>query len=195
MNTIQKKICYVDMDGVLADFELAIFSTFPELNKLTKGTPEMAKAIDHVCLTYGKRIFHDLRPMAYAIEAFHILCYHYEVYILSTPMWIVPESYTDKRLWVERVLGINAEKKLILSHNKGLCRGDYLIDDRIKHGVEEFQGEHIHFGQAGFEDWIKVLDYLATKDNFNPIETPIPEGIFDVEGWLEMILAFQLHKQ
>ena len=55
---------------------------------------------------------------------------------------------------------IEAFKKLILSHNKGLLLGDYLIDDRIANGVDGFKGEHIHFGTDQFPDWKSVLEYL-----------------------------------
>jgi len=49
---------------------------------------------------------------------------------------------------------------LILSHNKHLNIGDYLIDDRLANGVEKFTGEHIHFGTERFPDWQSVCDYL-----------------------------------
>ncbi|GEM_PF-4512743 len=39
-------------------------------------------------------------------------------------------------------------------------RGDYLIDDRIKNGAGNFAGEHIHFGQDGYETWNEVIQYL-----------------------------------
>lgn len=161
-----KKICYIDMDGVLADFEKSLYTLFPQLTHYAKGSDELKVQVDTLCATEGKRIFHDLVPMQGAVEAFNLLCEHYDVYMLSTPMWGVPESYMDKRIWIENVLGINAEKKLILSHNKGLLKGHYLIDDRLKHGVEDFEGEHIHFGQLGFENWIKVITYLREKDKW-----------------------------
>lgn len=31
-------------------------------------------------------------------------------------------------------------KSLILAHNKGLLKGDYLVDDRIQNGVDTFEG-------------------------------------------------------
>ena len=155
------------MDGVLADFEKLLFKLSPEIKELTPGSDERKNAVDTFCQTEaGRRIFHDLEPIEDAIESFHLLCEHYDVYMLSTPMWCLPESYTDKRIWIERILGENAEKKLILSHNKGLLIGDYLIDDRIKHGVDEFQGEHVHFAQPGFENWKRVIEYLRKKDNW-----------------------------
>ena len=57
--------------------------------------------------------------------------------------------------------GDPAYKRLILTHNKQLNIGDYLIDDRTKNGAGEFTGEHIHFGTEKFPDWKSVLDYLS----------------------------------
>ena len=53
---------------------------------------------------------------------------------------------------------------LILSHNKNLNRGHYLIDDRDKNGAKEFEGEHIHFGTEKFPDWQSVMKYLRSKE-------------------------------
>ena len=80
---------------------------------------------------------------------------------MSAPSWRNPSSYSDKRLWVEEHLGEFANKRLILTHNKGLFQGRALIDDRLTYGVESFQGEHIHFGSENFPDWSSVLKYLG----------------------------------
>ena len=54
-------------------------------------------------------------------------------------------------------------KRLIISHHKDLCQGDYLIDDRGKNGTSEFAGEWIHFGSEQFPDWESVLKYLSSE--------------------------------
>jgi len=41
--------------------------------------------------------------------------------------------------------------------------GDYLIDDRTANGVDEFKGEHVHFGTAAFPDWDSVVSYLVKR--------------------------------
>ena len=51
-------------------------------------------------------------------------------------------------------------KRLILSHQKDLLKGDYLIDDRHTHGANTFEGEWIQFGTDPFRDWEAVLKYL-----------------------------------
>ncbi len=38
--------------------------------------------------------------------------------------------------------------------------GDYLIDDRDRHGAKKFQGEWIQFGSEQFPDWKAVTEYL-----------------------------------
>lgn len=60
-------------------------------------------------------------------------------------------------------LGEVAYKRLILSHHKNLNKGDYLIDDRTKNGVDKFEGEHIHFGTEKFLNWNDVTNYLIEK--------------------------------
>ena len=51
-------------------------------------------------------------------------------------------------------------KRLIISHHKDLCKGDYLIDDRVKNGDGEFEGELIMYGSDRFPDWMSVINYL-----------------------------------
>ena len=83
-----------------------------------------------------------------------------DVYILSTAPWENPSAWMHKRLWVDKYLGDGAWKRLILSHNKHLNMGDYLVDDRTKNGAGDFTGELIQFGTDKFPDWDSVVQYL-----------------------------------
>jgi 5'-nucleotidase len=102
-----------------------------------------------------------MEPMDDALDAYQHLAKKYDSYILSTAPWENPSALTDKLHWVKKHLGDPAYKRLILTHNKHLNIGDYLIDDRTKNGAGEFTGEHIHFGTEKFPDWKSVLDYLS----------------------------------
>ena len=146
-----KKIMYIDMDGVLADFGMAAALHPLAKNKEHKGHPDNIPGI-----------FSTLQPMPGAVHAYNKLCQDFDVYILSTAPWDNPSAWMDKRLWVENWLGANACKRLILSHHKNLNKGDYLIDDMggSDRGQTTFEGEWIHFGQDKFPDWNAVLDYL-----------------------------------
>lgn len=144
---IEKPILYLDMDGVLCDFDL-------RHEELLKRGVSKQDAFDH------PEAYLDLRPIPDAIPSYHELEKHYEVYILSTASWDNLSSWREKRVWVEDYLGDAAKKKLILSHNKGLLKGDVLVDDRIANGVADFEGEHIHFGSAQFPNWKVTLEHL-----------------------------------
>jgi len=155
-----KKILYIDMDGVIADFDLGVKRFNSTVD--TTDFANQREVVDAICEANPK-IFHTLPPIDGAIDAVHELFNHYEVYFLSTPMWNVPESFTGKRVWIDKHFGKLAHKRLILTHRKDLNMGDYLIDDRLFNGVDKFTGEHIHFGQKGFETWYQVLNYLIKK--------------------------------
>lgn len=147
-----KKILYLDMDNVLVDFP----SAFPHLED--EQLQEFDRRLDEV-----PGIFSLMQPMPGALEAYSELVDRFDTYILSTAPWHNPSAWSDKLLWVQQYLGDPAHKRLILSHNKHLNRGDYLVDDRTKNGADRFPGEHIHFGTARFPDWDTVLAYLVAK--------------------------------
>lgn len=158
---MSKPILYIDMDGVVADFDKAANEKIPGFSSFNKD--ERDSKLD-LHLENDKEFFHDLEPIHGAVESVTILSNFYEIYFLSTPMWSVPESFTGKRLWVEEHFGKFATKRLILTHRKDLNIGDYLIDDRIHNGAGKFRGEHIHFGQGRWENgWASVFSYLRIK--------------------------------
>lgn len=148
----RKKILYVDMDGVLVDFESAV------------------QGIDGATRTqYGWHIddvpglFRKMKPLPHAIESYLILAQLFDTYILSTAPWNNPTALDDKKAWVKEYLGDVAQKRLILTHQKNLNKGDFLIDDRTLKGAAEFEGELILFGSPSFPNWESVVAYLKTK--------------------------------
>ncbi len=53
---------------------------------------------------------------------------------------------------------------IIISSNKSLLIGDYLIDDyNCGKGQESFGGELIHFGSEQFRNWKDVLNFLQPR--------------------------------
>ena len=163
MTKSKKKVLYIDMDGVVADFWKAIQINQPRIDdkKYFPTYADQEKEVDAIC-ERNPHIFKYLLPIKDAIEFTKPLFKKYDVYFLSTPMWDIPESYTDKRLWLEKYYGDLAKKRLILTNRKDLAIGDILIDDRLKNGAKDFKGLHIHFGTKAFPNWKEVSAFLNT---------------------------------
>jgi 5'-nucleotidase len=157
------KVIHIDLDGVAANFDKKMEEVAPHIY-LGDG-PDYdirSKMVDEVIRSIPG-FFQEIEPIEGAIESINHLFLNHEVYFLSSPVWAVPESFSDKRIWVEKHFGEKAKKRLILTHRKDLVIGDYLIDDRLRNGASDFKGEHIHFGSTRFPTWETVIDYIKTK--------------------------------
>lgn len=152
-----KKILYVDMDGVIACFYTGCMSIDPNVEWEEEPVNRLVEA--------NPRVFRNLPIIEGAKEAIQELKELYEIYFLSTPMWSVPESYTDKRLWLHDHYGDWAEHRLILSKHKHLHIGHYIVDDRTVNGIEKFQGKHLHFATPKFPNWDSVTQFLKKPEN------------------------------
>ena len=143
-------IIYIDMDDTLCDYSTAF-------NEAVNKVPNLAFPQSQ----YG--FYSHLKPIDGAIDGVkHLInSNHFEVYILTAPSTYNPLSYTEKRVWVEKHFGLDFTEKLIICANKGLLKGDVLIDDLIEgKGQEDFEGELIQFGSSKFPNWSAVLAYL-----------------------------------
>lgn len=149
-----KKIVYVDMDGVLSNYS-------KRYNELQND-----KGYRYPQSTYG--FFRSLELIEGAKEAIKNLKEreNVDLYILSSPSYKNPLSYSEKREWIEKEFGLDLAKNLILSTNKGLNKGDFLIDDNIEgSGQENFEGEVIQFGCNDCTNWKETIKYLDARLN------------------------------
>lgn len=149
----RKKRVFVDMDNVLVYFESGLAQVSEEVKKEYEGR------LDEIPGLFGL-----MKPMPGAIEAVHELQKHYDLFILSTAPWKNPSAWSDKVTWVTKYLDDVFHKRMVITHRKDLCQGDYLIDDRGKNGTSEFAGEWIEFGSEKFPDWNSVLVYLMNVE-------------------------------
>lgn len=138
----------VDMDHVLADFDktyIAIKTIQPDLDY-----PQSVPGF-----------FASLEPIENAISTYFWLHENFDTWILTRPSYMNPHCYTDKRLWVEKYLGLDICTKLILCPDKSLIKSDYLIDDMPWPG---FSGTQLLFGKHGdYKNWPSVKTYFKNK--------------------------------
>jgi len=144
---MRKKRIYVDMDGVLCNFKKA----YQEERKNNPFQPYPQSK-------WG--FFLYLEEIPGAIEAFKKLEKKYDVWILTRPSTYNLNCYSEKAYWVREHLGFDILEKTILSCDKSLLKGDYLIDDMDGDGQSKFEGEWIQFGSYKFTDWNSILNYL-----------------------------------
>ena len=142
----KKKILYVDMDGVLVDFDSGLKQAEPDLLKIYKGQ------LDNI-----PNLFSWMVPMSGAIETFKALAEKYDTYILTTAPWKNETALQDKKDWLNKYFGELIKKKVIFSHHKELLIGDYLIDDRPVNG---FKGKQFLFGSKEYPDWNAITKEL-----------------------------------
>jgi len=142
---MNKKIIYIDMDGVIANFK---------------------KAADEGGWTHrpDKHVnYRNLELMPGAKEALIKLNKDFDIFIASTPPWDRPECWGYKREWLAEHFAW-LKRKLILTHRKDLLIGDILIDDSRWRGQPDFKGHWLWFGTAQkCLDWPSTLELIYNK--------------------------------
>jgi 5'(3')-deoxyribonucleotidase len=153
-----KKIVYIDMDDTIADFKRDA--------KCHRGNFFVEKM-------YETGFFLNLKPVDGAQLAVRsIINMGYDVWILTQPLAENADSYTEKAQWVSMWFP-ELYSKIIMTQNKGLHLGHYLIDDneaKWKNKFEASGGKFIHFEYEGDHrlSWSLILDFfkqeIATKE-------------------------------
>ncbi len=143
-----REIVYIDMDDVFVDYKTAWIKAI-EANPQIKFPQAVYK------------FYENLEPLPNAVKCIKLLDeIGYECFIATRPSYLNPLCYTEKRMSVEKHLGIELCQKLIIIPDKTLLKGHFLIDDCVWDG---FDGEQILFGSPEFPDWLPVYKYLERR--------------------------------
>lgn len=140
---MKSKIVLVDMDGVIADFETGFIQSwkqkYPHLAYIPKEQRKNPRITDDYPQIYRKKVegiykskgfFLSLPAVEKAKKGISELRdIGYEVFICSRPLTEYKFCVQEKYLWVEKHLGKDWIKKIILTKDKTLIRGNYLIED------------------------------------------------------------------
>lgn len=133
MTQRQKKVIYLDMDDVIADF---FNSAKDKTNTVDEG------------LMYTHDFFFNLKPVSGAVSNVRrILNLGFDVWILTQPLANWAPSYSEKVRWIN-IHFPELTNKIIMTQDKGLMVGHYLIDDndvKWKAKFEKNGGKFVHF--------------------------------------------------
>lgn len=133
----------VDMDGVLANFEKGLLDEFRRrcpnklyipLNERTTfhardQYPEDSRQVLREIIK-SKGFYRNLEPIAGALEAIKEISSDNLVFICTSPANDYENCVGEKFWWVEERLGREWTKRIVLTNDKTIVRGDYLIDDK-----------------------------------------------------------------
>lgn len=150
------KLILIDQDGVLADFEQSVKSIWQNrygvplpLSKdrkhfyLHQELPHHAENLNNIYAEPG--FFENLPPISGAINALHeLLDAGLDVRICTAPINAYRHCVSEKFAWVERHLGHEWIKRIILTKDKTWVRGDILIDDK-PHITGSVQPTWVHY--------------------------------------------------
>jgi hypothetical protein len=149
----EKIIVYIDMDDTIVQYT-------KQKEQMLKDCPEMA----FPQANYG--FFTSMTPFDDAVDVIKKMIAHpmIEVGIATAPSIRNPMSYTEKRVCIEDLFGLDFCENLVIISKKNRLDGKnvYLVDDRNSgNGQDLFiKGKHIHYGSEDFPNWKVVGEYF-----------------------------------
>lgn len=152
----------IDMDGVIADFEGGVLHELlkkhPQVPVIAREdrrtfyvkdqySAEIQPLIEAICTAPG--FYDSLAPIDGALNALaELVSAGFQVHICTTPLQSSKTCIAEKVEWIRTHLGESWLQKLIITSDKTLIKGDFLIDDRPHiQGSMAASWEHILYTQ------------------------------------------------
>lgn len=147
---MRKIVVHIDLDDTVFDYKGAIKAALEK--DARQPYPQS-----------GVHFFYNLQPIEGAVEVVNWLFNQpdLDVWFLTAPSIKNPLCYTEKRLSLDKWFGSEIGSRIGIHPNKGLVKGDFLIDDiDCGKGQENFEGSLLRFGSAGYENWYAIKDHF-----------------------------------
>lgn len=174
----------IDMDDVLADFDGEFLRRWRERHPEKMYVPlkerktfyvrdsyplDLQPLVSEIYLEPG--FFREMMPVEGGVDAVKAMQQMgLEIFFCTSPLSIYKNCVLEKYEWVDRHVGSEWVKRIILTKDKTLVKGDYLIDDKpIITGVESVpMWEHVLYDRPynkdiqrkrlTWQNWKQVLD-------------------------------------
>lgn len=134
-------IILIDMDGVVADYDTNL------INKMKIKHPEIDIHKDNIwnLINENNHFYDSKKEISYSSDFYlehpiingakdaimEMLDNGYQIFFCSSPTVKNMTCHSDKNLWIRHYFGNDLAKKLILTKDKTVVHGDYLIDDKF----------------------------------------------------------------
>lgn len=182
----------IDMDGVIADFERGILDFFrakhpnesyiplKERRNFKAGddyeklNPDFKGIIRDIYTSQG--FYFSLQPIEGSLEALsEIEELGIQAFICTSPLSEYKNCVVEKYCWIDKYLGKDWVRRVVMTKDKTLIRADILIDDKLNvKGVETPSWEHVLYTQPynrnidvkrrlTWENWREVLLEINPK--------------------------------
>ena len=177
-------VLLVDMDGTIADLDADLAHRLKE-----RGYNEWANQVinrrdfeyDIKLDSVAKQImslpgfFSSLKPIDGAVQALQQLQEEgWEIFFCTSPLSAYEHCVPEKYKWIELHFGREWTRRIIVTKDKTLVRGDYLIDDRPQiTGVAKPIWHHILYDQS-YNKNFKIPRIISWKDQNALKSTIIP---------------------
>jgi len=195
------RIVLIDMDGVVANFdhrladELRKVMVISDANQpsvdrngveehinryiLQRRDHQVASEVEEACRQIMTRpgFFASLEPIPCAVDEIKEMsrCSGIMVFFCSSPMSNADHCASEKMAWIGKYFGSEWTRRLIITKDKTLVRGDFLIDDHPNpSGVLKPVWKHIVFDQP-YNQQSKAP--LRMKDWFSWRQCLFPEEV------------------
>lgn len=182
----------LDMDGVLANLEKGFLDCwrkkYPEKIYIPLENRNTHFLVDQYPKEYKTLInqvmaepnfFLSLEPIEGSIQAVkELFAMDMEIFICTVPLKDYKNCVSEKYQWVEKYLGFEWTQRIILTTDKTLIKGDYLIDDQpIITGVERPSWKHVMYDlpknrgenavyRLNWDNWKDRAPFLQSQKNY-----------------------------
>jgi 5'-nucleotidase len=137
-------IILVDMDNTIADFEGRFLEIWQERYPHIPAVPREARRHFYQTRDYppehAKKVtsviahpdfFCQLPPITGAVDALHRMVeLGHDVFLCTSSYFNYPQCVSCKYRWVHEHLGQGWQRRVIITADKTVVRGDFLVDDR-----------------------------------------------------------------
>ncbi len=181
-------ILLVDQDGCLSDIEEGFLANWKKMYPDEFHIPleqrtthmiidqypfELRQKVKSVYHAHG--FFLELKPIPGAVQALNeMMSMDLDVRICTSPLHHYENCLVEKYNWVQRYFGFEYTKRIVITQDKTLIRGNYLIDDNPHvSGIYPPEWEHIVFDapynkksnqrRLIWSDWKYVLDIQSSS--------------------------------